>query len=287
MLAYRHAFHAGNHGDVLKHSVLVAVLQHMLQKDVPFTFVDTHAGAGGYALDSNYAQKTAEHQQGVSRLDTTPEGQPAMLLDYMTMIRSFNGGGPITQYPGSPALASMLLRADDPMRLWELHPTDERILRSFLGKRMHTDVHMTDGFAGFLREMPPPSRRGVILIDPSYEMKSDYAKTLHALRDGLKRFATGTFIVWYPQLQTVESVQLPKRMMTAAGAAAKGWLHASLTVARAEGGFGMRGSGVLVVNPPFTLAAQLRECLPWLATRLSADGQGKFMVQEGRPSKPA
>ena len=287
MLAYRHAFHAGNHGDVLKHTVLIAVLQHMLQKDVPFTFIDTHAGAGGYALDGHYAQKTAEHQAGVLILTANTVPPPELLFNYKTLIEAFNGGGAITQYPGSPALASMLLRADDPMRLWELHPTDERILRSFLGKRMHTDVHLTDGFVGFVRELPPASRRGVILIDPSYEMKSDYAKTLTALREGLKRFATGTFIVWYPQLQTVESVQLPKRLMTAAGVAPKGWLHASLTVERSEGGFGLRGSGVLVVNPPFTLAAQLRESLPWLAARLASDGQGKFMVQEGRPVKPA
>ncbi len=287
MLAYRHAFHAGNHGDVLKHTVLVAVLRHMVQKDVPMTLVDTHAGAGGYALDGTYAQKTGEHQKGITALLATADPPPPLLFDYIQLVQTFNGGNAITQYPGSPALALMLLRADDPMRLYELHPTDERILRSFVGKRMQTNIHLADGFAGYTRDLPPASRRGLVLIDPSYEMKADYAKTLTARREGVRRFATGTFIVWYPQIQTVESTQLPKRLMTAAGAASNGWLHASLTVARAApGGFGMTGSGVLVVNPPFTLAAQLRETLPWLAKHLSGDGQGKFVVQEGRPAKP-
>jgi 23S rRNA (adenine2030-N6)-methyltransferase len=295
MLAYRHAFHAGNHGDVLKHAVLVAVLRHMAQKDTPFTLVDTHAGAGGYALAGRYAQKNAEHAAGVSILEAQGDKLPPLLFDYMSFVRAFNGNAAITQYPGSPALASMLLRADDPLRLYELHPTDERILQSFIGRRMHTRVYLEDGFAHFTRELPPPSRRGVVLIDPSYELKADYAKTLAALREGLRLFATGTYVVWHPQLQSLDAMQLPKRLMTAAGAAPKGWLHASLTVgrraddghaedfnAREREGFGMTGSGVLVVNPPFTLAAQLREALPVLATLLGHDGQGQFLLREGQ-----
>ncbi len=288
MLAYRHAFHAGNHGDVLKHATLVAVLRYMTQKDAPFTFFDSHAGAGGYALDGQYAQKRAEHEQGVSALLANKATLPELLFDYIDCVKTFNGGAAVTQYPGSPAFASMLLRTDDAMRLHELHPTDERILRGYLGKRALTHITMADGFAGFARDLPPPSRRGVVLIDPSYELKTDYVKTLGALREGIKRFATGSFIVWYPQLQTVESVQLPKRLMTAANEAPKGWVHASLTVNRtAPSGFGLMGSGVVVVNPPFTLAAQLRECLPLLAEWLGHEGQGKFVVQEGRGTKPS
>jgi 23S rRNA (adenine2030-N6)-methyltransferase len=276
MLAYRHAFHAGNHADVLKHIVLVQVLRRMAEKEKPFTLIDTHAGAGGYSLEGRYANRKAEYESGIARLWARDDLPPAV-ADYVALVRRFNGGSAkLSQYPGSPAFAQLLLRPTDPMHLYELHPTDERILASFLGKRPRTRVTLGDGFAALAKELPPPSRRGVVLIDPPYELKTDYAKVLAAVRTALDRFATGALLVWLPQLALVESQQLPRRLANAAAAAPKGWLHARLTVARpGERGLGLTGSSVFVVNPPHGLHAILQSELPWLVTALAQfDGAG-------------
>jgi len=269
MLAYRHAFHAGNHADVLKHFTLVQVLRRMAEKDKPFTLVDTHAGAGGYSLEGRYAQQLAEYESGIARL-WSRDDLPAALADYVALVKRFNDGARLKQYPGSPAFANLLLRETDPLVLHELHPTDERILRAYLGTRAQTKVAMTDGFAALAKALPPPSRRGVVLIDPPYEMKTDYAKVVGAVRTALERFATGVVLVWLPVVALVEARELPKRLKNAAEAAPKGWLHARLTVAPAgERGLGLQGSSMFVVNPPHGLAETLREVLPFLATTLA------------------
>jgi 23S rRNA (adenine2030-N6)-methyltransferase len=265
MLAYRHAFHAGNHADVLKHLVLAQVLVHMAAKDKPFTLVDTHAGAGGYSLESRYAQKTAEAADGIERL-WPRDDLPAALAHYVGLVREFNGGGALEQYPGSPSIAALLMRPTDPLHCYELHPTDERILRAARARRAHSKATLADGFAALAHELPPPSRRGVVLIDPPYEMKTDYARTLGAVREALQRFASGVILVWVPQVALVEARELPRRLLNAASAAPKGALHARLTVAEpGQRGYGMTGSSMVVFNPPHGLADMLRECLPYLA----------------------
>jgi len=286
MLAYRHAFHAGNHADVLKHLVLAQVLTHMAAKDKPYTFVDTHAGAGGYSLEGRYAHTKEEFQGGIARLWQRND-LPAALADYVDLVRRFNGGEgnnwpPLTQYPGSPAIANLLLRADDRLHLYELHPTDERILRAFLGKRPHTEVHHSDGFASLHRELPPPSRRGVVLIDPSYEIKADYAKALAAVRETLERFASAVVLVWVPQLRTLESQQLPQRLQnTATKAAPKGWLLARLTVAPTDArGYGLLGSSMFVINPPHGLHDTLRDVLPFLVEELGQFDGANFLLEQ-------
>lgn len=287
MLAYRHAFHAGNHADVLKHLVLAQVLGHMAAKAKPFTLLDTHAGAGGYSLEGRYAHTKDEYQSGIGKL-WQREDLPAALADYVGLVRRFNGGEegawpPLTQYPGSPAIAAQLLRADDRLHLYELHPTDERILAAFLGKRAHTLVAHADGFAALHKELPPPSRRGVVLIDPSYEIKADYNKVLAAVREALERFATAVILVWIPQLRTLESQQLPQRLQNSvAKVAPKGWLHARLSVAEGDArGFGMLGSSMFVANPPHGLHDTLREVLPFLVEELGQfDGAGFLLEQQ-------
>lgn len=273
MLAYRHAFHAGNHADVLKHAVLVAVLRHMNLKDKGWRLVDTHAGAGGYSLEGGYANQRGEYRQGIARVAARDDAPP-LLADYVSLVRQFNGGPALTQYPGSPALAQMLMRAQDQLRLHELHPTDHKILASFLETQPGAEVKMSDGFESLKSHLPPPTRRGVVLMDPSYELKTDYARVLAALREVLQRFTDAVAIVWLPQLQLLESAQLPQRLKASATAAGakKGWLHARLSVqAAGERGFGMLGSSVFVVNPPHTLAPALREALPWLVEVLGQD----------------
>ena len=280
MLAYRHAFHAGNHADVLKHMVLVAVLRHMNLKEKGYRLVDTHAGAGGYSLEGGYANKRAEYQQGIALL-ADRDDLPPLVADYVALVKQFNGGKALTQYPGSPALAQMLLRPHDQMRLFELHPTDHKILSSFLGTEQGAEVKMSDGFAALKSQLPPPTRRGVVLMDPSYELKADYARVLAALREALERFADGVVMVWLPQLQLLEAAQLPQRLKASAVAGAKkGWLHARLSVqAGGERGFGMLGSSVFIANPPHTLAPALREALPWLVEVLGQDATAGWIVE--------
>jgi 23S rRNA (adenine2030-N6)-methyltransferase len=275
MLAYRHAFHAGNHADVLKHLVLLQVLGYMNGKDKGWRCVDTHAGAGGYSLEGGPAKKKGEAAQGIGRL-LSRNDLPPPLAELVHAVRLFNGGpeAAVHQYPGSPALAQMLMRPQDQLRLSELHPTDHKILASFLGDAPGVQVEMTDGFAALKKHLPPPTRRGVVLIDPSYEIKTDYTRTLAALREALSRFPEAVVIVWLPQLQLVEASQLPHRLKAAADGGAhparKGWLHARLTVAQAdERGFGMLGSSVFVANPPHTLFGTLQPVLPWLAQALA------------------
>ena len=277
MLAYRHAFHAGNHADVLKHLVLTLVLRYMNQKDKPYRLVDTHAGAGGYSLEGRYAQKKGEFEQGIGRLWGRDDLPPA-IADYVGLVRQFNPQGTLEQYPGSPAFAQMLLRAQDQLRLFELHPTDYRILESYLGKVKGAEVRNGDGFEGLKGTLPPPSRRGVVLIDPSYEGHHDYGRVIATLREGLTRFAEGVYMVWYPQVQKVEAAELPRRLEALAP---KGWLHARLTVQEPDSqGFGLAGSGVFILNPPYTLHDELLPLLPWLVDVLGQYDGANYLLEQ-------
>jgi len=280
MLAYRHAFHAGNHADVLKHTVLTAVLRYMALKDKGYRLIDTHAGAGGYSLEGRYAQQRHEFADGIARLWSRDDLPPAV-ADYVGLVRQFNGGGALAQYPGSPALALMLLRPQDQLRAYELHPTEHKILASFVGGAPGAEAAMSDGFASFKSQLPPPTRRAVVLIDPSYEIKTDYTRTLSALREALERLPDAVVVIWLPQLQLLESRQLPQRLKASAESQAKrGWLLAGLTVARAdERGFGMLGSSVFVANPPHTLRALLQPALPYLAHALGQAGDARSVLE--------
>ncbi|MGH8796437.1 MAG: 23S rRNA (adenine(2030)-N(6))-methyltransferase RlmJ [Caldimonas sp.] len=277
MLAYRHAFHAGNHADVLKHTILARVLRHMNVKAKGYRLIDTHAGAGGYSLESRYAQKKGEFEQGVLRLwerDDLPEA----VADYVDLVRRFNPDGRLEQYPGSPAFAQMLLRAQDQLRLFELHPTDHRILESYLGAVHGAEVYDCDGFDGLKGQVPPTTRRGVVLMDPSYEGNGDYSRVVAALRDALARFAEGVYVIWYPQVTKVEAAELPRRLQALAP---KGWLHARLTVQQPDTlGFGLAGSGVFVMNPPYTLHTELQTVLPYLTDMLGQYDGANYLLEE-------
>jgi 23S rRNA (adenine2030-N6)-methyltransferase len=278
MLAYRHAFHAGNHADVLKHLVLTLVLRHMNKKEKPYRLVDTHAGAGGYSLEGQYANKKSEYQQGIARLWGRSD-LPTSLLDYMQLVKQFNPDGQMEQYPGSPAFAQMLVRKQDQLRMFERHPTDYRILASFLGQTKGAEIFDTDGFEGLKSQVPPSSRRAVILMDPSYEGHGDYGKVVTSLRAALARFAQGTYMVWYPQVQKLEAAQLPRRLE---GLAPKGWLHVRMTVQVPDAqGYGLAGSGMFILNPPFTLHDELKAVMPFLVEVLGQyDGANYLIAQK-------
>ena len=265
MLAYRHAFHAGNHADVLKHIVLMLVLRHMNAKPKPYRYVDTHGGAGGYSLEGRYAQKKGEYERGIGRLWTRTD-LPEVVADYVALVRRFNPDGVLAQYPGSPALAQMLLRPHDQLRAFELHPTEQKILRATLAATPSAIAYDGDGFVGLKSQLPPSSRRAAVLIDPSYEGNGDYGRVVATLREALARFAPGVYMVWYPQVSKLEAASLPKRLEALAP---KGWLHARLSVQQPDAqGFGLAGSGMFVINPPHALAAQLQAVLPWLVDAL-------------------
>ncbi|HZV55739.1 MAG TPA: 23S rRNA (adenine(2030)-N(6))-methyltransferase RlmJ [Rhodocyclaceae bacterium] len=273
MLSYRHAFHAGNHADVLKHCILIQLLRYLNLKDKPYWYVDTHAGAGRYLLDSEQATKNAEFETGIGRLWQRTDLPPA-LADYVGMVRGMNSDGRLRHYPGSPWLAFEVMRQDDRLRLFELHSTDHRLLeKTFAKAGSRVAIHQADGFQEIKSVLPPPPRRGLVLIDPAYEDKRDYLRTLATLKEGLDRFATGTFAVWHPQLPRGDARQLPEKLKKLPVK----WLNASLTVqGPAADGFGMHGSGVFVVNPPWTLANTLAEVLPYLANVLGLDAGATY-----------
>ncbi|NOV24036.1 23S rRNA (adenine(2030)-N(6))-methyltransferase RlmJ [Cupriavidus necator] len=281
MLSYRHAFHAGNHADVLKHAVVVQLLEHLTQKDKAFWYIDTHAGAGLYALDHAYAQKKAEFETGIAplwRAAASGTALPAMLDEYLDQVRALNPDGSLRHYPGSPWLAWQMLREHDRLRLFELHSTEIQVLRdNFRGAGRRVMLYDGDGFGGIKAILPPPPRRALVLVDPSYEDKQDYARTVQTVRDGLERFATGVYAVWYPQVQRREAVQLPEQLK---GLPLKSWLHVTLTVKRpVEGGLGLHGSGMFIVNPPWRLQESLQQAMPVLADLLGQDDGAGFTLE--------
>lgn len=286
MLSYRHAFHAGNQADVLKHLTLVLVLRHLNRKDKPWWYIDTHAGAGLYRLDSPHARQKAEFNAGIGRLwPISPDALPSPLGDYLTLVRQANGQGKLHVYPGSPWFAHALARPDDRLRLFELHVSDHQLLaKHFATQKRQVLILHQDGFAGLKALLPPPPRRGVILIDPSYEDKADYARVVTALSDALRRFARGIYLVWYPLLQRREAHELPQRLRRKALGA---WLDVRLIwQTPARGGFGLFGCGLFIVNPPWTLREQLDAVLPELTLRLARDDGARHFLQSGDNSLP-
>ena len=276
MLSYRHAFHAGNHADVLKHFIEVQLLRYLAQKDKPFWYIDTHAGAGCYALDSGYATQNAEYESGIARL-WLRDDLPAPLAEYVALVKRLNPDGQLRLYPGSPLVALELLREQDRLRLFELHPSDSEILCENFAGHEAVLIQAADGFGALKALLPPPPRRALVLIDPPYEDKQDYRHVTAALREGLQRFVNGIYAVWYPQLQRAEARQLPEQLKQLP---VKSWLHVALSVqVPGEDGFGMHGSGMFIVNPPWTLHGMLQEAMPYLVRILGRDGEGSFVLE--------
>lgn len=276
MLSYRHAFHAGNHADVLKHYVFSLVLDYFNQKDKPYWIIDTHAGEGMYALKSQFAQKNAEYENGIAKLFAA-EKLPESLENFVKIIKNFNVNNTLSFYLGSPKIAAQFLRADDKLRLFELHPSDYEILqKNFPQQGRQTKIEMQDGFNGIKACLPPPTKRAVVLIDPPYELKTDYTRVVDCIKDSLKRFATGTYMIWYPLLQRPE----PEDMVIALKKIGiEDWLNVSLAVQnKSIDGFGMHGSGVFIVNPPWTLSTQLEALMPTLTQLLGQDDSASYQL---------
>ncbi len=276
MLSYRHGFHAGNHGDVLKHWVLVLCLEYLKQKDKPFFYIDTHSGSGRYSLSDPYARKTAEADDGIARLWQAAQ-LPEVLHSYLEQVRACNQDQ-LTRYPGSPALAASLLREDDRLRLIEMHSADLKALHKLFARDRRAKVLEGDGFLQVKGLLPPASRRGLVLMDPSYEIKSDYSKVVKSIRECLKRFATGQYLVWYPLINSVSAQRFSEQLQKLP---CESWLDVQLQVNCAPQGHGMYGSGLFVINPPWTLRDQLEQGLPTLTELLARDDGAEWSIQAG------
>lgn len=278
MLSYRHAFHAGNHADVLKHFVEVLLLRYLAQKDKPFWYIDSHAGAGCYSLDTGYATQNAEYQSGIARL-WDRDDLPVALADYVALVKGINPDEQMTLYPGSPLVASELLREGDRMRLFELHPSDSELLQqNFAGFGSGVLIQTADGFGALKALLPPPPRRALVLIDPPYEDKQDYQRVVSALKEGLKRFSSGVYAVWYPQLQRADARQLPEQLKQLP---VKSWLHVALSVhGPSAEGFGMHGSGMFILNSPWNLHGVLQQVMPYLVRQLGQDEHASFTLEQ-------
>ncbi|CAK9886717.1 MAG: Ribosomal RNA large subunit methyltransferase J [Candidatus Erwinia impunctatus] len=274
MLSYRHSFHAGNHADILKHTVQSLIIEALNEKEKPYLYLDTHAGAGRYQLNSRHAERTGEYQEGIARI-WQQDDIPELLNTYLSCVRALNPQGELRFYPGSPLIALHLLRADDRLQLTELHPADFPLLRSEFAKDDRARTERADGYQQLKAKLPPVSRRGLILIDPPYELKTDYQAVVSGIAEGHKRFSTGVYALWYP----VVLRQQVKRMFGALEATGiRSILQLELAVKPDSDRHGMTGSGMVVINPPWKLEQQMHTLLPWLHQRLSPQGTGHTKV---------
>jgi len=262
LLSYRHSFHAGNFADVLKHIVQVEILNYLAIKDKPFEYIDTHSGAGLFNFDSSDAQKLQEHLGGIAKLDHSefPE-----LQSYFEVANSYDKQGLKNIYPGSPSIAKQLLRKQDRGWLFELHPQDFQHLTTNMERDKRIRVAQKDGLQGLLSLLPPTSRRALVLIDPSYEIKTEYSQVFETVAAAHKKFATGTYAIWYP---VVNRSVIDKMHNQFAQSGIKNIQCFELGIKEDSAERGMTSSGMIVVNPPWTLFDKMKALLPKLAKTL-------------------
>ncbi|MBQ8707499.1 MAG: 23S rRNA (adenine(2030)-N(6))-methyltransferase RlmJ [Succinivibrionaceae bacterium] len=284
MLSYRHAFHAGNHADILKHVVLTRIIEYLKKKEKPFVYFDTHAGGGLYDLKGNEASKTGEHEHGIARLLERRSELGPLFAPYLEILKQLNPDSALRIYPGSPAIAGKLLRSQDRMALMELHSSEIQILKKNMNARedRRIAIHFRDGFEGLVALTPPEIRRGLALMDPSYEQTEDYAKVVDTARKVLKKWPGATLAIWYPHLAGDKDHSLFMREKFRK-LAAEEVLEASLCPASPQDGAeGMYGSAMMIANPTFGLKEELDEIinilLPALKTGERASGGVRYIV---------
>ena len=274
MLSYRHGFHAGNAGDVLKHAALAAALALLTRKDKPLCYLESHAGAGRYDLAEARSQKTGEYRAGIGRLWDRTDAPP-VLEPYLRAVRAENPDGVLRRYPGSPAVAATLLRPDDRLVLMELNASDGEALGAAFRSDRRVAVHRRDGYEGVVALVPPRERRGLVLLDPSYEVESDYSAVVTTVAAAHARWAGGCYAIWYPLLEGGRAKRLERAL---AGTGLRRILCCELRVDPHDGP-GLKGAGMLWVNPPFTFDVALREMLPCLARTLAHDRAGLHRLE--------
>lgn len=279
MLSYRHSFHAGNHADVLKHTVQSLIITALKEKEKPFLYLDTHAGAGRYQLSGEHSERTGEYLDGIAKLwqrDDIPE----VLMPYLNAVKAYNSNGTLRFYPGSPLIARQLLREQDSIHLTELHPSDFPLLRGEFQRDSRAKVVREDGYQQLKSQLPPASRRGFILIDPPYEMKTDYQAVVKGIQEGHKRFATGVYALWYP---VVLRQQIKRMLKELEATGIRNILQIELAMLPDSDRYGMTASGMIVINPPWKLEAQMQSLLPWLHGVLAPNGTGHTLIERVVP----
>lgn len=276
---YRHAYHAGNFADVVKHAVLALVIEYMKLKPAPFRVIDTHAGIGLYDLDSEEAQKTGEWREGIGRVmqsGFSPAAKEA-LAPYLGAVRRLNPGGALTRYPGSPVIARELMRGEDSLVVNELHPEDERALKRLFAHDPQVKVMALDAWTAVKALLPPPERRAVVLIDPAFEQPGELDRLVEALKEGVRRFAGGIYLMWYPIKET-RPIGAFRRKVAALGLPKV--LVVELMIRGLHDETMLNGAGLVVVNAPFTLVAKLEAVLPELVRVLAQGEDAAFRIEE-------
>jgi 23S rRNA (adenine2030-N6)-methyltransferase len=276
---YRHAFHAGNFADVVKHVALVAILERLKKKDAPFAVIDTHAGRGLYDLRADEAARTGEWKYGIARLRSVTEG-PHALLVYLNLVRSFGD----SSYPGSPLLAARLKRPADRLVAIEKHPVDETELARTLAPFSKSRAVLADGFAQLAALLPLPERRGLILIDPPYESPTEFHDTARAVVGAQRRFATGIYLIWFPEKSRIEADRFCGEV-TGAGLKRVMRIDFDTTGGSSSVDGRLRAAGLLVVNPPYGFELEMRVALailePLLGENADASAQGRLTILGG------
>ena len=263
LLSYRHSFHAGNFADVLKHIVQIEILEHLRKKDKAFDYIDTHSGAGLYHIHSENMQKLQEYTNGIAKLDAS---QFPEIESYFDSINSFNDSNEFEFYPGSPAITQYFLRPQDRGWLFELHPQDFEHLSNNMGRNRKIKITKSDGLKGMLGLVPTASRRALILIDPSYEIKTEYKLVIESVIKAYKKFSTATYAIWYPVVDR-RNIDLMGQTLIASGI--KDIQRYELALAEDASGHGMTASGMFVINPPWTLKSKMTDLLPKLSMALT------------------
>lgn len=274
MLSYRHSFHAGNHADVLKHIVQSLILNALQQKETPFVYHDTHSGVGRYDLTHEWSEKTGEYKQGIGRLWQQAD-TPAEIDSYLGAVKALNQGEELRYYPGSPRIARAHLRAQDRMVLSELHPSDYPLLEQEFARDRQVAIYKQDGFARLKASLPPKERRGLVLIDPPYELAKEYRDVVQAIAQSHKRWSTGIYAIWYP---VVNRCDIEDMLEGLANLGIRKILQIELGVAPDTNQHGMTASGMIVINPPWKLESEMQTILPFLKQAI-APATGHFKVE--------
>lgn len=274
MLSYRHLFHAGNFADVFKHALLARLLLALQKKDKPFCYLDTHAGTGRYDLGHAWAQKAREYQGGVARVWQRADAPP-LLAPWLEAVRAENPDGRLHFYPGSPLIVRRLLRPGDRMVLSELNKTDCARLKDLFAGDRQVSVHLLDGYQALKAFLPPPERRGLVLLDSSFDRAGEFARIAAALQSGHRRWPTGLFAIWYPLMEPA-AMRVFARDVADTGI--RGILRLEIRVEAESWGATMPGCGMLLVNPPWQFEDEARPLLDWLAQALGRTAPGRATV---------
>jgi 23S rRNA (adenine2030-N6)-methyltransferase len=279
---YRHAFHAGNHADVLKHVVLLAMIDALKRKDAPFFVLDTHAGRGQYLLQGEHSDKTGEARGGIFRL-LVLHGLPVLVQNYLKRVQADNPVGALVNYPGSPLLVAQAMREQDRLAACELQPDEARALTQLFKNDKRVGVMARDGYGAIKALLPPKEKRGLVLIDPPYEaQEGEFTSILAAVKEGLARWPTGTFAVWYPIKQRRTLLPFLRK---AALLPCKSVLLAELLIRPDDSPLRLNGSGMMIINPPYQLDQELMPALPVLA-RLMGEKHHDSKLQWLKPEAP-